>query len=36
MGNDPSGIRVVKMYENNVTHTYYTLEQIPNSIIVKN
>uniref|UniRef100_A0A2S2P0S5 Calcineurin-like phosphoesterase domain-containing protein 1 n=2 Tax=Schizaphis graminum TaxID=13262 RepID=A0A2S2P0S5_SCHGA len=32
MGEDPSGLRIVKMYENNVIHTYYPLEQIPSSI----
>ncbi|KAL5235309.1 hypothetical protein ACI65C_002719 [Semiaphis heraclei] len=32
LGEDPSGLRVVKMYENNVIHTYYPLEQIPSSI----
>jgi len=34
MGEDPSGLRVVKMYEDNVIHTYYSLEQIPNSITI--
>lgn len=29
MGEDPSGLRIVKMYENNIIHTYYSLEQIP-------
>lgn len=32
LGEDPSGLRIVKMYENNVIHTYYPLEQIPSSI----
>lgn len=32
LGEDPSGLRVVKMYENNVIHTYYPLEQMPSSI----
>lgn len=34
MGEDPSGLRVVKMYENNVIHTYFSLEQMPKSIII--
>jgi len=32
MGEDPSGLRIVKMYENNVTHTYHPLELMPSSI----
>lgn len=32
LGEDPSGLRVVKMYENNVIHAYYPLEQLPSSI----
>jgi len=34
MGEDPSGLRIVKMYGNNVTHIYYSLEQIPSSVII--
>lgn len=34
MGEDPSGLRIVKMYENNVTHIYYPLEQVPSSVII--
>ncbi|XP_025425800.1 serine/threonine-protein phosphatase CPPED1-like isoform X2 [Sipha flava] len=29
---DPSGLRVVKVYENNVIHTYYPLDQLPETV----
>lgn len=32
MGEDPSGLRIVKMYEKNVVDTYYSLNDIPSSI----
>lgn len=32
-GEEPSGLRVVKVYENNVIHTYYPLDQMPRTII---
>lgn len=30
---DPSGLRVVKVYADNVIHTYYPFDQMPNTII---
>lgn len=29
MGEDPSGLRIVNIYENRIMHTYYSLEQMP-------
>lgn len=34
MGEDPSGLRIVKMYENNVIHTYFPLEQMPRHVSI--
>lgn len=34
MGEDPSGLRIVKIYENNVTHTYYSLEEMPKTVMI--
>lgn len=30
---EPSGLRIVQIYENNIIHTYYPLEKMPRSII---
>lgn len=29
MGEDPSGLRIVKVHENSIMHTYCSLEQMP-------
>lgn len=34
MGEDPSGLRIVKIYKNNVVHTYFSLEQMPTIITI--
>jgi hypothetical protein len=30
---EPSGLRIVQIYENNIIHAYYPLEKMPRSII---
>jgi 3',5'-cyclic AMP phosphodiesterase CpdA len=32
LGEDPSGIRIVKVNRNNIEHTYYGLEDVPDSL----
>lgn len=32
LGSDPSGLRIVKVYENNIKHTFYGMDNVPKRI----
>jgi hypothetical protein len=32
LGSDPHGYRIVKVYKDKISHTYYSLDDVPTSI----
>jgi hypothetical protein len=32
LGSDPSGLRVVKVFEERIEHAYYGLDEVPDSV----
>jgi len=35
LGNDPSGFRIVKVYEDRIEHTYYGLDEVPKAVSLR-
>jgi len=33
LGDAPSGVRIIKVYKDRITHTYYPLDQIPERVV---